>query len=71
MGQTKHIRVPMKKNGDYFVTNEKIVEMHRLRCVCNCPDIVKNLRGGNIIVTIVEFECGERIKINCHCLQKL
>jgi hypothetical protein len=68
---TKHLKIDMKKNEDYIVMNEKIVDMHRLRCVCNCSDVVKNLRGGFIVVTIIEFECGERVKVNCHCLEKL
>jgi hypothetical protein len=65
-----HKKKTMKRNKTYRITEAKLVEAHRWRCGCNCSDIVLNLISGELIWTRVEFKCGERIKINCHCLEK-
>lgn len=70
MTRNSHPRKDMKKNKKYIITCKKTVDAHRWRHVCDCPDVVLNLRGGLLVWTHVEFDCGERIKINCSCLEK-
>ena len=71
MEKTVHHKKSMKKNEEYVVVCNKIVEAHKYRCGCDCKCVVMNLLGGKRVWTRIEFECGERIKINCHCLEKL
>lgn len=71
MPHKTHSKKNMKKDAQYAIIVDKIVASHRMRCVCACPVVVKNLMGGLRVWTRVEFECGERIKINCHCLEKV
>ena len=66
-----HSKINMEKNASYIVTESKYILAHRARCVCNCSSVVLNLLGGKRYWTRVQFSCGERIKINCHCLKKV
>ena len=65
-----HKKKTMKRNKKYVIIAEKLVEAHKWRCVCSCNNIVLNIISGDLIWTRVEFECGERIKINCQCLDR-
>ena len=69
--RTLHKKIEMKKNKTYMVICDKIVASHCLREGCSCSDVVVNLMGGLRVWTIVEFECGERVKVNCHCLKRV
>ena len=69
--KNSHEKVQMKKNRKYVLLVEKILVAHRWRCNCECSEEVMNLLGGLRAWTRIEFECGERIKVNCHCLKKL
>jgi len=71
MDNKRHPKKEMEKSVEYIVICNKIVEAHRHRCYCECKDVVMNLMGGRRIWTRIEFECGERVKVNCHCLEKL
>ena len=66
-----HEKIDMVKNAKYRITVDKYVSAHRLRCSCNCSAVVLNLLGGKRYWTRVKFDCGEIIKINCHCLEKI
>jgi hypothetical protein len=69
--QNKQTKVDMDKNVKYDIIVKKIVLAHQHRCECECSSIVLNLLGGLRLWTRVEFDCGERIKINCHALEKV
>jgi len=66
-----HSKIDMVKNALYEITTSKYVAAHRARYGCNCSAVVLNLLGGKRYWTRVQFDCGERIKINCHCLKKV
>jgi hypothetical protein len=61
----------MIKNEKYAIICDKIFENHKWRNNCVCEPYVLNLIGGKLVWTRVEFDCGERIKINCNCLDKI
>jgi len=69
MHKSKHVKKNMKKNKRYIITCQKLFDAHKLRNICDCSNVVVNLKDGLLVWTHVEFECGERIKINCHCLE--
>jgi hypothetical protein len=59
--------------GALYRVNAKVFEAHKARVlnICDDTDIVTNLLEGNRVWTMIEFSCGERIKINCQLLSKL
>jgi hypothetical protein len=67
-----HPKVYMIKGAKYRVA-AKVLEAHiaRVMNICSDTDIVTNLLEGNRVWTMIEFGCGERIKINCQLLSKL
>ena len=71
MDNKRHKKKQMHKGEEYVVICKKIIDAHTYRCGCECKNIVMNLMGGPRVWTRIEFECGERIKVNCHCLEKL
>lgn len=63
-----HSKKKITKNKKYTIVCDKVMLSHKKRNNCTCPDVVLNLIDGDRIWTRVEFECGERIKINTSCL---
>ena len=67
----KHTAIEMVKDAKYKITDEKYLFGHQFRCKCQCSDEVLNLLSGQLVWTRVQFDCGEIIKINCQCLEKI
>lgn len=59
--------------GAKYKVDARVLEAHKARVsnICEDNDVVTNLLDGNRIWTMIEFKCGERIKINCQLLTKL
>ena len=60
--------------GEKYRIDIRSLNMHKARnlhLVCDHNDVVINLMGGKRVWTMIQFECGERIKINCQRLRKL
>lgn len=69
----QHPKISMIKGQKYRV-DARVLDMHRARNlhrVCDHDDIVINLMGGHRVWTMIQFGCGERIKINCQLLRKI
>lgn len=68
-----HKKILMYKNAEYRV-DEKAFTLYKARNlhkVVDHDDVVINLMGGERVWTMIQFKCGERIKINCSRLTKL
>ena len=73
---TGHQEYEMKKGATYRIIVPKYTEGHNINHIINaqdnkCGEEVINLLGGKRIWTRVQFACGDIIKINCACLEKV
>lgn len=66
----KHEPIEMIKEEHYTI-DDRLAEMHRWRCMCECESTVINLMGDKRVWTRVQFDCGEQVKVNCKCLTEL
>jgi hypothetical protein len=66
----KHEEVRVLRDIKYLIVDKKYIDGHNFRCGCLCSGLVLNLLTGRRTWTRIRFDCGEMIKINCHCLEE-